>query len=463
MPAKASQASDQRRSRFTSGVSSFFNNIADAGLDLLVRRRATGGEARRTDIEAQCEELLSTLGEASGTAIARRAMGLYEAMNADQRLAFFRLLREKFHVDYEVIRSAAQDLHEKRDDEALARFLSVAEPRRQELFRRLNMAPNGTQSLVEMRRALLALLRDHPELNAVDADLRHLFSSWFNRGFLSLRTIDWDTPAAVLEKLIQYETVHEMRGWDDLRRRLAPDRRCFAFFHGALPDVPLVFVEVALVKGIAREIDPIIGLNRAEMSLKDVDTAIFYSINNCLEGLQGITFGNFLIKQVVVELARELPQLTTFATLSPVPGFGRWLHRDLLADEGTSLVTPAERKTLGLLGEPNWFRNAEHRTALQPVLTRLMAHYLVNEKRGKSPVDPVARFHLRNGARLDSINWLGDTSNERMRQSCGFLVNYVYDLPTIEKNHETYVKDGAVVTSAKIGALAEAARRGKSG
>lgn len=448
-------AEPQPRGRFGSSVTGFFNSIADAGLDLLVRRRAEDARGgRKTDIEADCHELLSTLGEASGTAIARRVMRRYEAQDAAGKLAFFQLLREKFHVDFDAIRDAAQELSDKRDDASLARFLNVAEPPRQELFRRLNMAPHGTGSLVEMRRALLAELSDHPELRPVDADLRHLFTSWFNRGFLMLRRIDWGTPAAVLEKLIEYETVHEMRGWDDLRRRLAPDRRCFAFFHSALPDDPLVFVEVALTKGIAREIEPIIGLGRAELPPEEADTAIFYSINNCHDGLRGISFGNFLIKQVVVELARELPQLRTFSTLSPVPGFGRWLHEAVIDDPATKLVTDDERQRLDALDDPGWHLDAERCKTLKPLLSRLIARYLVHAKLDRDPLDPVARFHLRNGARLDQINWLGDRSDERLRQSCGFLVNYVYDLTSIEKNHEAYVKEHSLITSDAVARLA---------
>ncbi len=449
-------ATHPRRGRFGYGVSSFLNSIADAGLDLIGRKSGDANTAgKHTDIEVECNALLSTLGEASGTAIARRVMDRYEAMDEAEQIAFFKLLRERFHVDFEEIKQVATELGEKGDDATLERFLKIAEPRRQELFRRLNMAPNGTQSLVDMRRVLLSLVRKHPELKPVDSDLSHLFTSWFNRGFLTLRSIDWGTPAAVLEKLIEYETVHEMRGWDDLRRRLAPDRRCFAFFHSALPDDPLVFVEVALVKGISRDIDPIIGLDRDETDLAEVDTAIFYSINNCLEGLTGISFGNFLIKQVVVELAKELPQLTTYSTLSPVPGFSRWMNNAILADEDSKLISDDERALLTSLENVDWHQDDAQRATLQPLLTRLIAHYLVIAKRGKNPADPVARFHLRNGARLDQINWLGDTSDERMKQSFGFLVNYVYDLGTIEKNHETYVKDFQVVTSGKVGALAK--------
>ncbi|RDD62372.1 decarboxylase [Ferruginivarius sediminum] len=434
------------------------NSVADAGLELLFRRKLAPGSDGE-NIYTLCNELLSTLGEASGTAIARKVIVAYEAMDAEARCVFFEKLRRDFNVDAKTVLDAANAYAAQSDDASLAKLIRAVEPPRQELFRRLNMAPNGTESLVRMRRDLLETLRDKPELKAVDADLRHLFASWFNRGFLALRRIDWETPAAVLEKLIEYETVHEMRGWDDLRRRLAPDRRCFAFFHSALPNDPLVFVEVALVKGISGEIGPIISLDRVESDPASADTAIFYSINNCHEGLRGITFGNFLIKQVVLELAREFPQLKTYATLSPVPGFRHWLSGASKPGADPELLTDAEIETLVLLGDSDWSADATKAEALQPLLTRLIAHYLLHEKRGSEPLDPVARFHLRNGARLDRINWLGDCSLERMRQSAGFLVNYVYDLKSIERNHEDYVKNHMVVASSAVTRLAQ--RKGK--
>ncbi|MFV0245632.1 MAG: malonyl-CoA decarboxylase [Qingshengfaniella sp.] len=450
------------RARPTVGLASFVHNVADAGLQLLrVRRDAAGITA--ADIEAECEELMSTRGEASGTAIARRVMDLYQRMNAREQLTFFRILRTRFHLDAEAVYGAARILRDTGDDAALARFLKLAEPRRQELFRRLNMAPDGTRSLVDMRRALLTHLPDNPDLRPVDSDLRHVLASWFNRGFLHLRSIDWGTPAAVLEKLIAYETVHEMQGWDDLRRRLASDRRCFAFFHTALPEDPLVFVEVALVKGVSRDIAPIIGLDRQELPVARADTAIFYSINNCLDGLRGISFGNFLIKQVVVELRRELPNLRTFATLSPVPGFRRWLTAQVLGDPDSPWISAADRQTLAALDRVDWHLLPDVADTLKPILTRLIAAYLVRVKSGDHPTDPVARFHLGNGARLDSLNWLGDISEDRMAQSCGFLVNYVYDLKAIEENHEVYVKNHQVVTSRKIAELAAAAGPAKQG
>jgi len=459
MTTQASEKTPSRAvdlSRRGGGVTRFLNSVADAGLAMVGMRRdqTAARQSYRPDFETACDDLLSTLGEAAGTAMARRVMNSYHALDDADKLLFFKLLRQRYHLDFEAIHIALNKVRDTGSNSDLALFLELAEPRRQELFRRLNMAPNGTRSLVDMRSSLLTFLQDHPDLRPVDADLEHLFSSWFNRGFLNLSCIGWDTPAAVLEKLIQYETVHEMRGWDDLRRRLAADRRCFAFFHTALPDDPLVFVEVALVKGIAREIAPIIMTDRTESNPADADTAIFYSINNCLDGLRGISFGNFLIKQVVMELASELPHLQAFATLSPIPGFRSWMEKHVLIEQPPIVLNDDERRLLRLLETEGWMENTEVCSALEPLLTELLAIYLVQVKSGDDPKDPVARFHLRNGARLDSLNWLSDLSAERMRQSYGFMVNYVYDPDTIEKNHELYIQNNEVVTSVVVGALA---------
>jgi malonyl-CoA decarboxylase len=271
--------------------------------------------------------------------------------------------------------------------------------------------------------------------------------AWFNRGFLTLERIDWNTPAAILERLIGYESVHEIRGWDDLRRRLADDRRCFAFFHPALPGDPVIFVEVALVRGLPEAIAPLIDRNGAVLDAAKADTAVFYSINNCHDGLQGISFGNFLIKQVVLELQRELPALSQFATLSPVPGFAHWLSKNLeqlappLLDAGEK---PAIRALIDA-GAPEAML-----ATLERPLMGLAAHYLVNERRGAEPLDAVARFHLRNGAKLDRVNWLGDRSERGRRSALGMMVNYLYDPKSIEKNHEAYVRDQTVVASGRV-------------
>ena len=304
----------------------------------------------------------------------------------------------------------------------------------------MNFSAGGTAMLVAMRREMLPQVKKYPELKPLDSDMRHLFASWFNRGFLELRRIDWQTPAAVLEKLIAYEAVHEIQGWDDLRRRLSPDRRCFGFFHPALPNEPLIFVEVALVKGLATSVQNLLARDSTEAEQRATaaaaDTAIFYSISNCQDGLRGISFGNFLIKQVVEELKAELPNLTQFSTLSPVPAFRAWAEARLGEEEKA------------LLAAPDWAQDAQISAALQAPLLKLCAAYLTGGGR-----DPVAKFHLGNGARLERINWLGNPAERGMTESYGIMVNYLYDLGTIEANHEAFVRDGVIARSDMVEAM----------
>jgi malonyl-CoA decarboxylase len=429
-------------------LNQILNSIADAGRELL-RAAAPSQKLQAKRIDALCDELLSTRGEASGTALAREVAQTYLAVDHDQKNQFFHALKNKFDVDAEAIGRCAGSYRKDRDLKSLVALAAAVEAPRQELFRRINMAPDGTATLVSMRQDLLSLLPDFPELEAVDVDLHHLLVSWFNPGFLSLERIDWHTSAVVLEKLIQYETVHQMDGWDDLRRRLADDRRCFAFIHPALPDEPVIFVEVALSRGMADAIQPLIDKRGAPLEVAQANTAIFYSINNCHVGLTGISFGNFLIKQVVLELAMELPSLKTFATLSPIPDFRVWLAERLAApDEGD--LSPDDREIAMRLARDGWARDAQTANVMKPTLLRLCARYLLHEKRRGKPIDPVARFHLRNGARLERINWLGDTSPKGLAESAGMLVNYLYDPKEIERNHEDYVKQGRVAASIDV-------------
>nr|WP_237182314.1 malonyl-CoA decarboxylase [Roseomonas marmotae] len=418
--------------------------------------------------ELLARSLLSERGEASGAAVARELLSVLHSLNAEDRSAFCRFLATEFVPDEATLRAAAQAYLEEPSAARAMTLFEKAEPPRQEVLRRMNMAPGGTASLVEMRRELLAELKRQPELKPLDADLQHLFLSWFNRGFLELRRIDWETPASILEKLITYEAVHEIQGWEDLRRRLAPDRRCFAFFHRALPGEPLIFVEVALVKGLASAIQPLLA--PADGMTPDVDTAIFYSISNCQEGLRGISFGNFLIKQVVEELKAELPQLKAFSTLSPVPGFRRWLKRrlersgdTLRAEEEAAILAlrtpeegaeaPAIAVLLEELASGEWWLDPAREAALRPALMRLAAEYLTRPNSGIGAIDPVARFHLGNGARLERINWLGNTAPRGMTESYGIMVNYLYDPDSIEANHEAFTRSGAVARSAAVDAM----------
>lgn len=423
-------------------LNQFLNSIADVGRDLW-QRRSTTGRRSQDALRALCDDLLSTRGEASGIAVAREVAQTYETLDDTSRLAMFQILNEAFAPDADAINEAAQAYRDSGDLDTFLALTRSVEPPRQEFFRRLNMAPGGTRTIVSMRAHLLKLLREHPELKAVDADLRHLLGSWFNRGFLTLERIDWHSPADILERLIEYEAVHRMDGWDDLRRRLARDRRCFAFFHPALPGEPLIFVEVALVNGLATSVQPLLDRSGEPDDPADADTAIFYSISNCQAGLAGISFGNFLIKQVVHELARELPGLKVFSTLSPIPGFRRWVSAQ--AD-----LTEAEREAVGRLEIADWQRNEALATAVRPVLMRLCARYLVEAKRGDRPADPVTRFHIGNGARLEQINWMGDISANGIAQSAGMLCNYLYDLKTIERNHEAYANSGRVAVSSQV-------------
>jgi malonyl-CoA decarboxylase len=401
-------------------------------------------------VKRLAEVLLSVGGEASGAVVARELQDSLRVLGADDRLAFYRFLATGFAPDAKPLRAAAEAYLAEATPEAAARLADAADPPRQELLRRMNMSPGGTSALVSMRKELSSQLRDRPELKLLDADLKHLFASWFNRGFLELRRIDWQTPASVLEKLIAYEAVHEIQGWEDLRRRLAPDRRCFGFFHPALPGEPLIFVEVALVEGLAASVQPLLARDGDEDAARTraarADTAIFYSISNCQDGLRGVSFGNFLIKQVVEELKTELPQLTRFSTLSPVPGFRRWLEKRLASDE-TDAVSFATLKTDG------WWQDTANSEPLRQPLMRLCATYLTERPGPKGLADPVGRFHLGNGARLERVNWLGNVAPRGIKESYGIMVNYVYDPETIEANHEALVHDGTVARSPEVDAL----------
>jgi malonyl-CoA decarboxylase len=404
---------------------------------------------RRTTLRAEFETLalalLSGQGEASGVALAARLLAAYAALSENERRSFFALLSTRFGPDLEALKRALAEFEHRPDAAAAGRLHAAAEPRRQELIRRMNLAPNGTQQLVRMREQLLAAMREEPSLAAVDADFRHLFSSWFNRGFLVLRRIDWSTPAHVLEKIIRYEAVHEITSWDDLRLRLEPpDRRCFAFFHPALDGEPLIFVEVALTQVMPESIAPLLQGRGMPVAPKRATTAVFYSISNCQAGLRGVSFGNFLIKQVAEDLKRELPSLDTFVTLSPLPGFGRWLAAARHDDAG--VLSVGDRAALGEFDREGWHLRPS--LALREALSRAATRYLFEAKdEAGKPLDPVARFHLGNGARLERLDWLGDVSARGLEQGAGFMVNYLYDLASVERNHEAFANLAEIVAS----------------
>lgn len=437
----------------TSFFGELLQTISERGRALLAGDRRGAPAARSENLVELCEDLLSGRGEASGVARAREILGHYAELTTGPRIAFFEALAERFGTDPARLEQAIASWRVNPSDLTAAEVHAASEPRRQELFRRLNLAPGGTVALVRMREQLMdSLGHRQKDLAAVDADFIHLFSSWFNRGFLVLRHIDWSTPAIVLEKIIRYEAVHEIRGWDDLRRRIdPPDRRCYAFFHPALVDDPLIFVEVAVEREIPGAIAPILASGRQQFVEPDkARIAVFYSISNCQRGLTGVSFGNFLIKQVVEEICRELPKLTTFVTLSPVSGFARWLAGEL-KDENSSAINAGDRITFELLERPHWWTDPEIFSQLEGPLMRAAAWYFLRARnRRGTPVDPVARFHLGNGARLERINWLADTSERAIEQAYGLMVNYQYDLDHIEKNHEAYAEGRTVVASGAV-------------
>ena len=394
-----------------------------------------------------CRALLSGRGEATGTAMAREVLDRYHHLDAAGRLTFFETLAQDFGPDREKLSQAIENWRSQPNDSDASDLHFASEPQRQELIRRLNRAPGGTSDLVAMRADLLAVMKGNKDLAALDRDVVHLLSSWFNRGFLVLRRIDWSTPANILEQIIRYEAVHAIGDWNDLRRRIDPvDRRCYAFFHPQLNDEPLIFVEVALTEAIPTAIAPLLAAERQLVPVERARTAVFYSISNTQKGLGGISFGSFLIKQVVEELRRELPKLDTFITLSPVPGFMQWLKQ---AEDVP--VSDEERTLLQNLDKPDWCENAELTAQLRAVVEPLAAHYFLKARTSKGRlIDLVARFHIGNGARLEKIDWLGDLSPKGLRESAGVMVNYLYRLEDIEKNHEAYANQGEIAASSAV-------------
>jgi malonyl-CoA decarboxylase len=422
-------------------------SISERGRTLLRRGGSSNGRQDASDLVELCEALLSGRGEASGTAMAREVLDRYRHLDEAGRLSFFEALVRNYGPDREKLSQAIESWRAQPADDDASKLHFASEPRRQELIRRLNRAPGGTSELVSIRADLLGLMNGHKDLATLDLDLVHLLGSWFNRGFLVLRKIDWSSPANILEKIIRYEAVHEIRDWDDLRRRIDPiDRRCYAFFHPALIDEPLIFVEVALTEAIPGAIAPLLTEDRKPVPIERARTAVFYSISNTQRGLGGISFGSFLIKQVVEELRRELPKLENFVTLSPVPGFMQWLKQ-----AGDVPVSDEERALLDQVDNPEWFENAELAAQLRAVVEPLAAHYFLKARTPKGRlIDSVARFHLGNGARLERINWFGDLSAKGSRESASIMVNYLYRLEDIEKNHEAYANQGEIVASSAV-------------
>ncbi len=420
-------------------------------------------ERRGTDMDFLCHHLLSERGEASQTVLAQEIIKAYRAMNAGERRNFFEMLCRKFGPDETAVLGAAAAYKRTPDAANLAALSAAVEPPRQELLRRINTATQGTETLVALRGHLLELSTEGRDFQPLDADLKHLFRSWFNRGFLRMERITWQTSALTLEKLMAYESVHEINGWPDLRRRLEADRRCYAFFHPALIDEPIIFVEVALSKGLTGDLGPLLDIRAPMLPPERADTAIFYSINNCLKGLRGIAFGSFLIKQVVSDLAAEFPNIKTYATLSPLPylaralqdqanqdGFTRERLSHLLSDYAHTWAAadgqhdPIEA-FLGMLKQP-----VANREALAKPLERIALAYLTQVHQNGRLYDPVATFHLSNGARLQRIHAFGNLRPYGLKASFGLTANYLYVPAELEENHERFVREGEIRVSGDL-------------
>ncbi len=428
--------------------SSFLGELIASIID-----RGSSFSAFRDDrsIDKLCADLLSSKGEVSSRKIGSAVLTRYQELDGEDRRAFFQLLCSQMDLDIAALSNAVTAYGGDRSVKNLAALSAAAEAPRQELLRRLNHVPGATSALVNMRKDLLDLLPDNPELKRIDLDFSHLFVSWFNRGFLVIRPISWQSPANILAKIIQYEAVHAIADWDDLRRRLQPDdRRCFAFFHPAMPDEPLVFVEVALCRGIPGSVQDVLQDERSELDREEVDTAVFYSISNCQQGLRGISFGNFLIKQVVADLSVQLPHLKTFVTLSPLPGFADWLSGEQ-SPVSQDYVDTLQRSAIAKSDNSDSELLVSHNNQLRG----LAAKYLLGAKREDgTPLDPVARFHLSNGASVLELHGLADTSPNGLQHSFGVMVNYHYDMDKVESQHEAFAQSGEVGASKPVSQLA---------
>ena len=433
------------------------------------------GDLRGDAIQALGDRLQACLdargGEVSARARAAELGEFYLNLKPEGRIAFLRVIASRFDLDHAAAAKAAQKYVEASEPKARAKLEvklreALTAPR-VKLLTQFTSLPQGVKFLVDMRADLLAGMEKDPDLLALDADLKQLLSAWFDVGFLDLTQVTWDSPAALLEKLIAYEAVHQIRSWDDLHNRLDRDRRIFAFFHPRMPVEPLIFVQVALVKGVADNVQVLLDEAAPASDPAGADTAIFYSISNAQVGLRGIAFGNFLIKQVVDSVARDFPRIETYATLSPLPGFRRWLKGQDI-DALTPMIAPRKLQHLvdlqvartvegdfrALLDLPNWFEDSEVASALREPLKCLCAHYLLKAKDANNrPLDPVSRFHLGNGAIVDRLNWLGDCSAKGMKESYGLMVNYRYILDDIEENHEVFAENGTIVASDAVRGL----------
>jgi len=422
------------------------SSIADAGQKLFNR-----GQIKKNDIDSiltLCDDLISHKGAAFGITVARDVTKLYQVLSPDNKLVFFKRINEKYKASFIEVDEAINLYKISPNEKTLANLFNVSSGKRRELFTRVNMAPNGTSIIVKLREDLLKVLKDNKDLKVLDDDLRYLFKGWFNPGFLKLEKITWDTKAAVLEKIIKYERVHEMKDMNELKRRLGEDRRFFSYFHPALEDEPIIFVQVALTKGLGKSIQELMKPSNDEK--KTYDTATFYSISNCQEGLSRVTLGNFLIKRVVYEIQEELPHIKNFGTLSPIPGFANWCS----GVEETKLKTilgKLKNQDISFLKSPDLKLGDSRINENKEAITKLVAHYIVNEKNKQGlPINDVSRFHLGNGAIVEDIIINANISEQGFKRSYGVMVNYLYELKNIEKNHEDYMNNNKVIVSDKI-------------
>lgn len=456
-----------------------FANLAEAWRDVaasaarsvgLTRADARGPRSDRALRALMTECLEARGGEVSARMRAAELGKCYLELDAAGKRRFLEILAHGFAVNQTLVEDRILSYRSAETSEqqlkAEAGLRNALQPPRVKLLTQFNALPEGVKFLVDMRAELLPHVAEDPHLKALDADLRELLVSWFDVGFLDLRQITWDSPASLLEKVIAYEAVHEIRSWDDLHNRLESDRRLYALFHPRMPNEPLAFVEVALVRGLAGNIQAVLDEQAPSEDVDGQDTAIFYSITNTQRGLKGVSFGDYLIKRVVDLLSRELPQLKTFATLSPVPGFARWLARaepeDLAPafgeDDRAVLCQWAGRDDLRdalavLVERPEWRNDRVLADRLKWPLMRLCARYLETTRPDGRPIDPVARFHFKNGARLERVNWMANAAPNGLRESLGLMVNYRYVREDIERNHEAYMEKGRLALSSEVKAL----------
>jgi malonyl-CoA decarboxylase len=421
------------------------SSIADAGQKLFKKPKIKSNDL--DSIINLCEELLSNKGIVFGITVARDITNLYQELSHENKLIFFKKINEKYKPNYEDVDDAVKLYAQSRDEKSLSKLFFAAEGKRRELFRRMNIAPNGTAIIVKMREDLLRLIGKNKELIYLDDDLTHLFKAWFNPGFLNLKKITWETKALILEKIIKYERVHLMKDMNDLKRRLGEDRRFFSFFHPALEDEPVIFVQIALTKGLGKSIQEI--MRPSSDVEKKYNTATFYSISNCQEGLTRVTLGNFLIKRVIFEIQEELPHIKKFGTLSPIPGFAEWFR--CCNEKKIKNILQTSSSDMSFLKSPNFKVGDSRIISYKENIIKLVAYYLINEKDLNGfPLGDVTRFHLRNGATINDIVINADISEAGFKRSFGVMVNYLYELDDIEKNHEDFVNNKKVIYSKEL-------------